>query len=171
MNKIKKVHLLILNRIHKKLVLREFLEWKWKCLSKSESVQAMQRKVNQVKFSHKVLKFDLSHTHDEKKTVKSNLNTSSKSSSNIFEELKSSFNHKLIVNSRNPVKQFAQTKSTKILSKKTPFGNTGAYPDKSCNKNTLKPSHLDGLAIVSSSSALSMRTDKVLSMFSTNKNN
>ena len=94
------------------------------------------------------------------------IDTKDMTSLNIFEEIKSSLQHKALQNDKNISKHSENLKKTVTGHKKNTVSFAKVLSSNSTRKSLGKPStDTKGLAVVSSFSALSQRKDKLLSIF------
>ena len=171
------MYLLLLNRIHKKLLLKEFYIWKCKIITMPRLIKTTVREQARKRMTHahnpeKINKFQSMTEHNINEILheKGSVN-SSDSVSNIFEELKSSLQNKVL---RNEGKKGLETeigRSMDNIHRKNAMSTSGMYINKGNRRNLLKstPDMISNLALVSSCSALVNRKDKNMLVFSSKK--
>jgi hypothetical protein len=166
MDKLIRAYILLLLQIRKKLLLKEFDIWKMHCKLLFNLPQNAKKSTNK-RLTHACSseKFTKFKTMTEG-ALNAILEDGTQKPSNMFEELKLSLKHKALKNDGNIINVQETVQIHRSMHKK----NTSAsiYTIKGNRKNLIKSSldTLESLAVVSSCSALSLRKDKVVSMFS-----
>lgn len=165
MKELIKAYLMLLNRIQKKVLIREFYIWKYaKKIEKKES--PVRKRISHATSLKNVQKFK-SMTEKSLRTL---INGNEAVESDVFEEIKSSLQNKAMKNEGKTVEELKLEQKKATIHKKNTFSSASLYTNKGSRKNLLKftPDMLSSLAVVSSSS-LNIRKEKDLLIFPLSK--
>ena len=174
MEQLLKVYLLLLSKIHKKLLFRGFFQWKFSPPNK---------KIKKTKPISESFDKEIPHANCIYKTERGNSMTDAwiikliqeeqeeiTVGKNIFEQLRFSLQNKASKIEIKPTKKSEKFKTSRIVDKKKKLDSSGVIHKrnkKEINKSTADILH--DLAVVSSSSALRFKKEGNLSKFMTQK--
>lgn len=168
MEKIQKLYLSLLSKILLKSLLRAFLVLK---LNSRKNFKPAQFKIEEKKTGNKKGPTYKDRFAKIKSLTEASIKSLIEEPKDIFEELKSSLQTKVLQGEFTPVKGLETMKSPKMMHNKNALSFTTAYLNKGTRKCLIRspPDITNELAVVSSSSLANLKAKKKLNIFSFNK--